>query len=289
MVAAKRVVVACVAENSPEFRREVLYLFKSLRYLGGRLTDARGIAYFVGSVHAETAKSLAALGVAVSVVAPLDERCPHANKIQMLDDTEDYDYLVAMDTDVVIVRDFSSQLIGNSIAAKPADTDPLTLAEWQKLFGYFNLQLPQARCLSSFTLSETIPYFNSGVIVIPRRWVSRLRTLWREYTMRLLDAYGELKEVEKYRFFTDQFALSLAIARGEIPFRELPLEMNFPINHPVHDALEPTKRAPLLIHHHHRWLDSNRLAECCYENVNREIRRIHVVLSSNGPPESVSD
>lgn len=280
MGASKRVVVACVAENTPIFHREVIFLFKSLRCLGGRLADAQAIAYFVDSVDAEVTATLAALDVTVQMVHRLEARCAHANKIQMLDDTGDYDYLVAVDTDIVVVGDFSSQLTGNSIAAKPADSDPLTLAGWQKLFGYFNLQLPEARCLTSFTLNETIPYFNSGVIVIPRSWVSRLRTLWREYTMRLLDAYGELHEVEKYRFFTDQFALSLAIARGEIPFRELPLEMNFPIHYPVHDALEPTKRSPLLIHHHHRWSDSSTLAECCYENVNREIRRIHTVLSS---------
>jgi len=289
MAAPERVVVACVAENTPRFHHEVVYLFKSLRYFGGRLADAPGIVYFVGSVNAEVAATLAALDVTVQIVDRLDERCPHANKIQMLDDTKDHDYLVAVDTDIVVVRDFSFQLIGNSIAAKPADSDPLTLVQWQKIFGYFNLQLPQTRCLTSFTLSETIPYFNSGVIVIPRMWVSRLRTLWREYIVRLLDAYGDLVEIEEHRFFTDQIALSLAIARGEMPIRELPLEMNFPIHHPVHDDLEPTRIAPWLLHHHHRWSDSNRLADCCYENINREIRRIHAALSTNGAPESVSD
>ena len=200
MAASKRVLVACVAENTPRFHHEVTYLFKSLRYLGGRLADAQAIAYFVDSVDAEVTATLAALNVAVQIVDRLDERCLHANKIQMLEDTADYDYLVALDTDIVIARDFSAQLIGHSIAAKPADSDPLTHAEWKTLFGHFNLPLPETRFLTSFNLSLTIPYFNSGVLVIPQIWVSPLRTLWREYTVRLLDAYGELAEVEKYRY-----------------------------------------------------------------------------------------
>jgi len=280
MAASKRVLVACVAENTPRFHHEVTYLFKSLRYLGGRLADAQAIAYFVDSVNAEVTATLAALNVAVQIVDRLDERCLHANKIQMLEDTADYDYLVALDTDIVIARDFSAQLIGHSIAAKPADSDPLTHAEWKTLFGHFNLPLPETRFLTSFNLSLTIPYFNSGVLVIPRIWVSPLRTLWREYTGRLLDAYGELAPLEKHRFFTDQIALSLALARGEIPFRELPLEMNFPIHYPVHDALEPTRIEPLLLHHHHVWSDSTNLPDCHYENINQDIRRIHTVLSS---------
>jgi hypothetical protein len=93
-------------------------------------------------------------------------------------------------------------------------------------------------------------------------------------------------EVENHRFFTDQIALALALARDGIPVRELPLEMNFPLHHPVHSALEPTRITPLLLHHHHIWWDSKRLSDCFYENINREIRRIHAILSTSGTMES---
>ena len=50
---------------------------------------------------------MADLGVTIEVVEPVDPRCPQANKLRMLETTEDCDYLVALDTDVVVARDFS--------------------------------------------------------------------------------------------------------------------------------------------------------------------------------------
>lgn len=278
----ERVLVATVAENREPFKREALYLFKTLQRFGGHLTRARQIAYFVESTDSATAKQLADLGVTIKIVEPVDIPIPYANKTQMLDDTEDFDYLVALDTDVVITRDFSPYIQGSSVAAKPAGRDPLSLHQWRKLFKYFGLELPLARYLTTTKMRETVPYFNSGVIIVPNQYISSLRNEWRSFILKLTDAHRDLSDITEGRVFTgDQYALSLALASARLPYRGLPLEMNFPTDRPVRAALEPEKLTPSILHHHHRLAPTGGIEPCSYENVNTMIAEINQYLCSN--------
>jgi hypothetical protein len=281
MVNSERVIVACVAENREPFLREVAYLFKSLRQFGGNLAQARCIAYFVGSADFAATESLAELGVSVKIVEPLDSRCPHANKIRMLDDTEDSDYLVALDIDTVVARDFSAYIQGSAIAAKPAGQSRLTVRQWEALFRYFELDIPLARYMTTATMRETIPYFNTGVVIAPKQHVSCLRETWGSFVARLLMAHNDLPELAEVRpVFYDQFALALALASGRLPYRALPLEMNFPTDRQVNAALEPERLAPYILHHHHRLSEAGDVLPCPYENVNTMIERINASFRS---------
>jgi hypothetical protein len=275
----ERVVVACVAEDRQPFELEVEYLFKTLRYFGGALAVSQCIAYFLRSADPGIVERLVDLDVQVKIVKPVDDRCPHANKIRMLDDKEDFDYLVALDTDIVVARDFSSFLKQSAIGAKPVDHDPLTFDQWRSLFEYFGLEFPSSRYRTSFTLSQTIPCFNSGVLLIPRQYVSTLSEIWAEYVHKLLEAYEELHEIAEHSFFTDQFALSLALASGQLPHRALPLEMNFPTHSPVHTRLSPERLSPYLLHYHHRLSASSEILYCSYANVNRVLDEINKRLT----------
>src|SRR5215210_6600256 len=106
-IPAERVLVATVAENRPPFIHEAEMLFRTLRRFGGALSRSQCMAYFVGSADPAAVERLADLGVATEVVEPFDERRPQANKIRMLETAKDFDYLVALDTDIVVARDFS--------------------------------------------------------------------------------------------------------------------------------------------------------------------------------------
>lgn len=278
MVNPERVLVATVAENREPFTREAVYLFKTLQRFGGYLTRAQCVAYFVGSVDSEVAKRLADLNVMIKIVRPVDLRCPHANKIRMLDDAEDFDHLVALDTDIVITRDFSPYLQGSSVAAKPAGRTRLKRKEWRKLFEYFGLEIPLARYTTTATMKETIPYFNTGVVVVPNKYVSLLREMWKSFIVKILN---DLPEIADHGVFIDQFSLSLALVAGRLPYRALPLEMNFPTDRPVHAALGPERLAPYILHHHHRVSQTGDILPCPYENVNILIAEINQYLGSN--------
>ena len=280
LVSPERVLIAVVAEDREPYTSEVVYLFKTLDHFGGDLSRARRVAYFVESADSLSTERLADLGVTIKIVESVDIRCPHANKLQMLDTTEDCDYLVALDTDLVITRDFSAYIQGSGIAAKPAGRTRLSEDQWRKLFEYFDLEMPLARFLTTARLQETIPYFNSGVLVVPKKHLSALRSEWSSFIGKLLDAYSDLPDVGEQRHFTDQFALTLALASAKLPFRALPLEMNFPTDRRVHAALEPRRLTPYILHYHHRLSPTGDIQFCAYEEVNTVIAEVNACLRS---------
>ena len=273
-----RLLVATVAEDREPFARETVYLFKTLDHFGGNLSRARRIAYFVGSADSASAEALADLGVAIKVVEPMDARSPYANKLRMLEAPDECDYLIALDTDVVIAGDFSAFIQGSSVAAKPAGRIRLSLDEWRRVFDHFGLELPQARYLTTARLDETIPYFNDGVLLVPTEHLSTLRTEWWSFIGKLLDAYPDLPEIAEHPVFITEFSLALALASAKLPFRALPLGMNFPTDRRVHPALEPRRLAPYILHHHHRLSPDGGLSFCHYEEINAVIADVNACL-----------
>ncbi len=271
-----RVLVACVAEDRERDRREVYLLFRSLQRFGGKMARCRQVACFVGHVEAWFRQQLSAIGVQTRVVDRLDERCPHANKIRMLMDIDsEFDWVVALDTDIAAAGDFSCHLTGTTIRAKPADNDPLSLAQWASLFGHFGLEVPPERHVTTSRGSETIAYFNSGVLLVPGGFAARLAAAWAALVGRVLDAYSDLPAIARHAFFTDQFALALALRQEGITVNPLPLCMNFTTQRPVHPSTQPHDVQPLLLHHHHRVTKDGALLRCGYRGPDRAITAVN--------------
>lgn len=279
-----RILIACQFEDNERFVREVEYLFKSIKHFGGDLAFAQFIAYYAGSISSKTVDRLLELGIIYKHTKTTDTRCLRANKIQMLDDSEDFDVLVALDTDIVVVRDFSSYLhdaiYNNVVMAKPADTDHLTLKQWKNLYEYFGVELPLER-YKTIKLTDTIPYFNSGVLIIPKEYISSLYRTWKLFTIKLLNSYLELPHVyNKYSFFTDQFALSLALAKEKIPQQILPLEMNLPVRIPIPDFWKPEEMKPYILHHHHNLSKEGNILHGQHKNINKIIDNVNVLIQT---------
>jgi len=272
----QRVLVICQGSSKEPFLEESEFLFKSLIRYGGTLAESKKIACFSEPVSADNIQRFSDLGVKIRIVQDIDKKYPIANKIQNLSiyEEEDFDFLVSLDTDIIIARDFSSFLDESKVGVKPADQDPLSLEMWKQLFGHFGFDVPKERYLTSFYMKETIPYFNSGVLLIPKKYVSKLYYTWKLYVQKLLNSYNVLQEIGKHYFHTDQFALSLALEDAKIPHNALPLEMNFPTHYVVHEKTNPENLTPYLIHHHHRFSDGKML-HCSYPNINRLIDEIN--------------
>jgi methyltransferase family protein len=277
----ERIVIACVAENRAPFTTDVRYLFHSIAAFGGRLAQATRIAYFVGAADADIVTDLGQLGVIVKIVDQFDERYPHANKLRMFEDQEDYDVLVALDCDVVVTKDFSPILNRKAVMAKAVDADPLTMDQWKQLFRHFRLNIGHRRYPTTFHASKTIPYFNSGVVIVPKQFANPLFQLWKFMTLAMEEVYSQLPDIAVHRFFTDQFAFALALNKGSIPFKALPIEMNFPLHFPVHADFRPESMSPYVLHHHHR-ISNDGVMPCTFENINHAIASLNQVLTS--PP-----
>jgi hypothetical protein len=280
VIEPERIVVATVFENRHPYSSEAEILFRTLNAYGGGLAQARKFACSVGDADPFVAEVLSDLGVEVITVKTFDERCPHANKIAMLELASEGDYLLALDTDIAVAADPTPWLDSECVVAKPVDQDPIGLASWPELFAARGVTIPPSRHLTHFTALPTIPYFNSGVIGLPTRYCAPLLEEWSEGVRWLLDSYDQLPATfAKNRFFTDQFAFALALARLELPVRALPLELNFPTHTRVHPLFEPDRCRPVLIHHHHRFEPSGVLLPGSHQRPNSEIARINDELS----------
>ena len=236
------------------------------------------VACFVDHVDPGFGRRLSAIGVRTRVVTRLSRQCPHANKIRMLTDIDaNVDWIVALDTDIAVAGDFSAHLTGAAVRAKPVDYDPLSLAQWGELFGYFGLAVPAERYITTCHGTETIAYFNSGVLLVSAGLAQRLAVAWAALVERVLNAYSDLPAIARHAFFTDQFALALALRRQEITVDPLPLGMNFPTHAPVHPSSQPHDVEPLLLHHHHRVTEGGALLPSGYQAPDRAIAAVNAM------------
>lgn len=246
--------ISCVSENTPGWFSRVQNLVLSIRRFDGSLNDALINVDFIGGVSAPFERYLQELGVAVRVVEPISGTTGPANKLRMfeLDDDADFDVLVALDCDVVVVDDFVDRLPRTSIGMKPADYHPFSGRDWRRLYGMAGLTPPEASVIATSSGEPMPPYFNSGVITVPRPLCSSLCDLWRESYQRLTDWLRQDPHLipRHLHYFGDQLALSLAIAASELPYTALPVGMNFPTHTPIQpSALEDDARLSILHYH----------------------------------------
>ncbi|MCB0879557.1 MAG: class I SAM-dependent methyltransferase [Thermoleophilia bacterium] len=276
-----RIVVSTVFENRPPYTAEVEILYRTLAANGGALARARRIACCVGPVDPFVAGVLADLDVEVREVEPFDERCPHANKLAMLQLADEGELVLALDTDVAIAGDPTPWLSPTAIQAKIADGPPFLAEHWPALFDARGVAIPQARYLTDHEYNEIPPYFNSGVLAVPSELCGILHAEWADTILWLLDTYPELPpEIRQVSFFTDQFAFMLAVARLQLPIRALPLALNYPTHELLHVASGADSCDPVIIHHHHRLHRDGQLivgphpaGHAAIERINAELRR----------------
>jgi len=287
-----KILVGCSVKgkNAEYANLETEYLFKTLLEFGDDLGNAKKIACFTEEPDSSIKEILNKLQVQIRLIDPIDNRQSFGNKIRILEEAikEDVDVIVMLDTDVVIARDFSQFLGTQKIMIKPEDSDPFTLSDWQELFDLFKLQLPPERFQTSCSGQETIPYFNGGVMIIPKLHASELLEQWKYFLKQLLDKqntlpknFSENPHDNKQPRFFDQIAFSLAITKSKLPYEVLPLSMNYPYSGPVHYTEHPEKLDPFIIHHHHCIAENGKLLGTPYSNINNKIDEINLFLIEN--------
>jgi hypothetical protein len=229
----------------------------SLRAFGGAASESPFVAHFVGGAHGAYVRRLRALGAEVRVVESFDHRNPLANKLRMLElaRTHEFDVLVALDCDVVVVGDVTSWLSKQRICAKNADYDYATFADWRRLFARLGIAVPRQSAVATSTGRPMVPYFNSGVMFVPETKCGELLDQWSRGLDEVHELCGEDPHIVPMPSLSEQVALTCAIHRAGIPYALLPIELNFPTHAPVHPSVV-TREADLRILHYHAHLDS---------------------------------
>jgi len=276
MNSSDKILISCQSPFRKPFSTETELLFKSINILGGKLALSQKMACFSEPVDHQTKKRLESLGVEIRIVESMANENKTVNKILMLNNDlgKDYDYLITLDTDIIITKDFSEFLVGDKVRARIVGYDPLGIEIWKNLFEYFDIEFPTKRYVS-LDGTETIPYFNTGVLIVPRKCVKILFDTWRHFVNKLEDAYNDLNELTKFSFFTDQIAFSLTLAFSNLDCDPLPIEMNFPIAHPsIQNSFNDKSSQPYILHHHHRISENGKITFSSNQNINSLINTV---------------
>ncbi|MCY7870783.1 hypothetical protein MOB43_16140 [Bacillus spizizenii] len=267
-----KLLITCVGENNKEFHFRVITLFRTIKTFGGNLANAKLLANFVDDIDKDIANTLDNLGVAVNVVKPYQKSLQrHCNKIRMLEIKEDYDVLVALDCDTAVTRDFISEISNNTFRRCDSLLDPLDLDEWKYLYNYFNLDMPR---------DPKKIHANSAVLFIPKKYVRSLREKWLHYANRITKSFffnDQWTKIGQHKYYTDQFALSLALVDLKIDVDLLPAEFNIHINNTYQKWADQIH--PYILSYHHNVTSDWKLKTTGMEIPDQYIIKVNEMLS----------
>jgi hypothetical protein len=246
--------VSCVAENGDGWYREAHNLVLSIRRFGGSLSEAPVVVNFVDSVERRFAAGLAELDAEVRVVPRFDPRTPASNKLRMLElaATHDFDILLAIDTDTLVVGDVSRYADGDAVAIKPENRDPYPARCWRDLFAALDIPEPSRSLVTTSTAQVTYPYYNSGVLFVPRARCDELLASWTRRVFDVLDLYERRPDIvpAPQRHWTNQLALAVAVIGDGIPVAPLPVAANLSTTVAVHPLFAHEVTPPFVLHYH---------------------------------------
>jgi 2-polyprenyl-3-methyl-5-hydroxy-6-metoxy-1,4-benzoquinol methylase len=246
-----RLLIGCVAENTPKFLSQAMRLVQSVRWFGGSIAGANIMVCIVDEADRAWVEELRRWGAFVRIVPRFSLFCLPSNKLRLLEIPElfAYDTVILMDCDTLVVQDPTPHLASACFQARIADGATVTAAAFDGLFSHYRLGLPEQRYQCTFTRQPTIWYCNTGVLVFPKNILSTIYPAWRQYTIDLVEK-NHLLGVAPH--FCEQASLTLAYHSAPVPFAELPVEMNYPLHRSGTNApAEITECDPVIIHYHH--------------------------------------
>ncbi len=247
---AQSLVIGCVTENTPKYLSQALRLVQSVRWFGGKIAEAKFIICAVKGLDPAYKDEFERYTATVRIVENFSEKHPQSNKLRFLQqsDLKDYENVLLLDCDTIVVQDPSSYLLSEGFRAKIADGATVPHEIFEKLYNFFHLPLPGKDHHCTVTGTPTIPYFNAGVLKFSQPMLNSLVPAWIALNEELLE---HLDLLDRYAKFCEQASLSLAVTASGTQFDKFGDEMNFPVHYKEHTpSLE--KIDPLIIHYH--WL-----------------------------------
>jgi hypothetical protein len=210
----------------------------------------------VGDLTSEQSAFFQRHGARVFSIERFDGSHGPSNKLNFfeIDELDDYDTIVLLDCDTIVVQDPSPWLSCKGIAAKPADLPTVSEESLVSMLTAYELPVPERDFRHDVADIPCLPYFNSGVIILRSEWRKQFIDSWVHFDRLLIN------ESEKYGiepFHVDQASLTCAILALQIPMESLASCMNFPAHLPASNySPELFRLDPVVIHYH--WLcDSN--------------------------------
>lgn len=244
--------------------------------------EPRDVVAQVTARSGDVGKTLAARFGVRALHLPLGPDQAYCNKINQLftlaDD--DFDVLVACDTDLAITRPLDAVAKLDCVQAKRVDQEnpPLAVLEQIREFLGFPQQPPLAAPGCSPAATTYAMNCNGGVLLIPRQFMQPLGETWLGYA-KVLTEHRHL--LQQWVNHIDQVSWTFAMLKLALPFQELPVEYNFPTN--LAKRIPQGTYAQPVVLHYHRALDRRgrlrlsgvRLVDKSIREANRMITTFH--------------
>ena len=240
-----------VIDEHSRFILESRIFLRTILAAGVRPTD---IVAQVTARSGEVGKSIASQFGVRALDLPLGPDGAYCNKINQLFTLadEDFDVLVACDTDLAIMRPLDEVATTEFVRARRVDQENPPLAVLERIREFLGVpqQPPLVVPVCSPAATTYAMNCNGGVLLIPRQFMRPLGEAWLGYATTLTDHRHLL---EQWVNHIDQVSWAFAMLKLALPFRELPVEYNFPT--------DLTKRIPRgtyaqpVVLHYHRALD----------------------------------
>ncbi|MGH8202249.1 MAG: DUF423 domain-containing protein [Steroidobacteraceae bacterium] len=266
-----------VIDEQPRFTIEGRIFLRAILAAGVRPAD---IVAQVTARSGEAGKRLAAEFGVRTLDLPLGPDGAYCNKINQLftlAGDEGFDVLVACDTDLAILRPLDEAATTEHIRARRVDQENPPLAVLERIREFLGVaqQPPLAApgvCPSAATYALNC---NGGVLFIPRQLMRPLGEAWLDYARKLTE-HRQL--LEQWVNHIDQVSWVFAMLKLALPFRDLPVEYNFPTN--LAKRIAPGSYGQPVVLHYHRALDRRgrlrlsgvRPVDECIRQVNRLLR-----------------
>jgi len=243
-----KVIFACYVANKPKYIAQAVYLLESIRSIP---EFKHTLVKIFG--NSETLKKVLSYFKTDKYITPTPKNefypdIPVCNKLQALDYPleEDFDYYILLDTDTLVVRNFLQELKPNCINIKLADFATFPHRQFSQLGNALAIEIPKPTVRTTVSFKKTIPYFNTGVVVIPKNLFSITVHDWTNMVLKLTQ---NASLVSGFTHFTEQAALAFSLLKNPKPIAYLSNSMNFPA-HCSFYYLHLYFVNPFIIHYH---------------------------------------
>jgi len=223
-------------ENAAIYEGQALLLLASFMQHAGRSRTFPFYLACIGEPPISVMTLAREAGVEIHSVEPSAWRSDHfvGNKVRGLEIPTVSDRILLLDPDVIVLRDFSQVCqYRDCLAAGPDNHPKVSLEQWRHIYKTLREPFPADRggCIIAQgglpttprawqryqvprrELRETVPYFNSGIVVVPVDW--EFSKTWNKAYADIAGTFHDNNCLRRSILHSDQAAFALAVQRGQ--------------------------------------------------------------------------
>ncbi len=254
-----KALLGLVGENLPEWHTMMENLVLSVRLFGGSLADMPIVVSVVGGADPVFVEAMDRWQASVRIVEPMDPETPRSvkNKLRVFElaATEDFDVLLALDCDAIVMGDLAPALSTTAVRAVPAIRNQLSEESWQRVYDHLGLPWPERRMVMAVTGERTYPYVNGGVLFVPQAACPALLDRWQWARDKVLELEAEEPGFLCGRPFSDQYSLPAAVSAAGFEIELMPVNYNLRTQTTRYAAEYDGQWGPPCIYHYHGEID----------------------------------